>query len=284
MSASSLPAGNPTAEDPVAQTARWTAAARAAERLRADRLSDDPYAEALAGPRGAELLERYGGGGVLPYLAIRTRFYDDAITRLAADHELRQVVMLAAGLDTRAYRLPWPAGTVVYELDRPALLRYKDAELAAARPQCTRRTVAVDLVDDWRTPLREAGFDSARPTLWIAEGLLFFLPGEAVEALLRTVAELSTPGSRLVTDLTSAATLTNPLTSEFRDRLAASGAPWQFGTDEPEELLRRCGWTVELLVEPGQPGASFGRWPYAVVPRSVTDIPRNFLAVASRAG
>ncbi len=283
MSTTGSPAERAT-EDPVAQTARWTAAARAAENARADRLTSDPYAQALAGPRGAELLEQYGGGGVLPYLAIRTRFYDEAITRLAADHELRQVVMLAAGLDTRAYRLDWPAGTVAYELDRLALLRYKDAVLSAAQPRCTRRTVAVDLVDDWQTPLRTAGFDSARPTLWIAEGLLFFLPGEAVEALLRTVAELSAHESRLVTDLTGAATLTSPLTSEFRDRLAASGAPWQFGTDEPEALLRRCGWAVEMLAEPGQLGANFGRWPYAVVPRSVTGVPRNFLLIARSAG
>jgi methyltransferase (TIGR00027 family) len=111
-------------------------------------------------------------------------------------------VILASGLDSRAYRLPWPAGTVVYEVDRPEVLEFKTRTLAGlgAEPTADRRVVAADLREDWPAALRAAGFDPARPTAWSAEGLLGYLPPEAQDRLLDTVTELSAPGSRVATE------------------------------------------------------------------------------------
>jgi len=111
-------------------------------------------------------------------------------------------VILASGLDSRAYRLAWPAGTVVYEVDQPEVIEFKTRTLAdlGAAPTADRRVVAVDLRDDWPTTLRTAGFDPAQPTAWSAEGLLGYLPPEAQDRLLDTITELSAPGSRLATE------------------------------------------------------------------------------------
>ena len=111
-------------------------------------------------------------------------------------------MILASGLDSRAYRLAWPAGTVVYEVDQPQVIEFKTRTLAelGAEPTADRRVVAVDLRDDWPAALRAAGFDPAQPTAWSAEGLLGYLPPEAQDRLLDTITELSAPGSRLATE------------------------------------------------------------------------------------
>ncbi|HWD78188.1 MAG TPA: SAM-dependent methyltransferase, partial [Kribbella sp.] len=113
-----------------------------------------------------------------------------------------QVVILASGLDSRAYRLAWPAGTVVYELDQPGVIDFKTRTLAdlGAEPTADRRVVAADLRDDWPSAMRAAGFDPAVPTAWSAEGLLGYLPPDAQDRLLDTITELSPPGSRLATE------------------------------------------------------------------------------------
>jgi methyltransferase (TIGR00027 family) len=113
---------------------------------------------------------------------------------------VRQAVILASGLDTRAYRLNWPAGTTVYELDQPDVIAFKTDNLAAlgASPSAERRTVAIDLRDDWPSALKAAGFDPGQPTVWSAEGLLIYLPPEAQDRLFASITELSAPGSRLV--------------------------------------------------------------------------------------
>jgi methyltransferase (TIGR00027 family) len=136
------------------------------------------------------------------YQAVRTHFFDEFFTAAAAAG-IRQHVILAAGLDSRAYRLDWPAGSVVYEVDLPAVLAYKTATLDAhgARPSTTRREVAVDLRHDWPAALRDAGFDTARPTAWLAEGLLPFLPGPAQEAMFTAIHRLSAPGSRVAVEV-----------------------------------------------------------------------------------
>jgi len=111
-------------------------------------------------------------------------------------------VILASGLDTRAYRLPWPDGTVVYEIDQPAVIEFKTRTLAGlgAEPTAQRRTVAIDLRDDWPSALAEAGLDAEQPTAWSAEGLLVYLPPEAQDRLFDNVAALSAPGSRIATE------------------------------------------------------------------------------------
>jgi methyltransferase (TIGR00027 family) len=134
-------------------------------------------------------------------MAVRTKFFDDFFLA-ATQAGIRQVVILASGLDSRAYRLPWPAGTVVYEVDQPQVIEFKTRTLAdlGAAPSAERRVVAVDLRDDWPAALRAAGFDPARPTAWSAEGLLGYLPPEAQDRLLDTITALSAPGSRFATE------------------------------------------------------------------------------------
>ncbi len=200
----------------VGTTAVMVAAARARETESPDPLIRDPYARLLvdgadvgtwgdfldpamqdriaaADPDAAAIF-----ANMLSYQAVRTHFFD-AFFAAAADAGVRQIVILAAGLDSRAYRLPWPEGTVVFEIDQPKVLDYKAATLAAhgAEPTAQRHEVPVDLRQDWPTALRAAGFDPARPTAWLAEGLLMYLPAEAQDRLFEQITELSAPGSRV---------------------------------------------------------------------------------------
>ena len=187
--------------DPVALTALMVAAARAREHERPDRLFSDPYAAALVGEQGAGLLaevERASGdthGN--PYLSVRVRFFDDLLLEAVSSTGLGQVVLLAAGMDTRAFRLPWPAGTQVYELDRPQVLASKDAILQGmgAVARCTRHRLDVDLARPWAQALAAAGFDRHTPSVWLAEGLLQYLDDAAVGHVLSQATQLAAPGS-----------------------------------------------------------------------------------------
>ncbi len=200
-------------------TAVMVAAARARETEAADALIRDPYARILvvaADPRGwAKLLDPDMQERITPpdpeaaamfantlgYQAVRTHFFDRFFTEAAAAG-IRQMVILASGLDSRAYRLAWPQGTVVYEIDLPTVLEYKAATLAehGAVPTAERREVAIDLRHDWPAALKAAGLDSARPTAWLAEGLVMYLPAQAQDRLLEQVGELSAPGSRIAVE------------------------------------------------------------------------------------
>jgi methyltransferase (TIGR00027 family) len=135
------------------------------------------------------------------YQAVRTHFFD-AYFAAAAAVGIRQVVILAAGLDSRGYRLDWPAGTTVYEIDQPRVLSYKSATLTAhgVAPSADRREVPMDLRQDWPAALRAAGFDPAAPTAWLAEGLLMYLPAEAQDRLFEQITVLSAPGSRIAAE------------------------------------------------------------------------------------
>jgi methyltransferase (TIGR00027 family) len=135
-------------------------------------------------------------------LAARTR-YIDAFFAEAGAADIRQVVILASGLDARAYRLPWAAGTTVFEIDQPQVLEFKAATVAelGARPTTEVRTVAVDLRQDWPSALRRAGFDTGRPAAWAAEGLVGFLPPQAQDRLLDNITALSADGSQLVAEV-----------------------------------------------------------------------------------
>ena len=141
---------------------------------------------------------------MINYQAVRTHFFDAYFAEPStAGAGIRQVVILAAGLDSRAYRLDWPDGTVVYEIDLPKVLEYKAETLAGhgAEPTTDRRAVPVDLRHDWPQALRDAGFDPTRPTAWLAEGLLPFLPAAAQEAMFASIDELSGPGSRVAVEI-----------------------------------------------------------------------------------
>ncbi len=160
------------------------------------KLVDDDFDLAALEPDAAEGLTRFANG-----MAARTRFFDDFVLD-AARAGVRQFVILASGLDARAYRLPWPAGSVVFEIDQPEVIEFKTKALAdlGALPTTDRRAVAVDLRFDWPAALTEAGFEASRPTAWIAEGLLGYLPPEAQDRLLDQIAELSAPGSRVAVE------------------------------------------------------------------------------------
>ncbi|SED44350.1 methyltransferase, TIGR00027 family [Amycolatopsis tolypomycina] len=192
----------------VGATATMAAAARAIATRSDPARIDDRFAEPLVRAVGVDLLTRLASGETPPgdlveqvwidVAKVRTGFYD-AFFRESA---VPQVVILGAGLDSRAYRLPWPAGTVVYEVDRPEVLEFKTRTLAelGAEPAADRRVVPADLREDWPAALRDAGFDPSRPTAWSAEGLLGYLPPEAQDRLLDVITGLSAEGSRLATE------------------------------------------------------------------------------------
>ncbi|BBX94515.1 class I SAM-dependent methyltransferase [Mycolicibacterium boenickei] len=207
----------------VGATATGVAASRALASKQPDPLITDPYADALVRAVGLEHSIRLADGEVCvegdlmldrqrmcEQIAVRTRFFDDFFTAAGAAG-IRQAVILASGLDTRAYRLAWPAGTVVFEVDQPAVLEFKTGTLAGldAEPAAELHCVPIDLREDWPKALRDNGFDPAVPTAWIAEGLLIYLPPEAQDRLFDNITALSAPGSRLATEHMDAASLTD---------------------------------------------------------------------------
>ena len=178
-------------------------------------LIEDRFAEPLVRAVGHDFFDRLLNGEVsfeevdpaftvrraAESMAVRTRFFDHLFTDAGAAG-VRQAVILAAGLDARAYRLPWREDTVVYEVDQPEVIEFKSKTLAGldAEPTATRRAVAIDLRNDWPQALVDNGFDRSRPTAWSAEGLLIYLPPEAQDLLFDNITALSAPGSRLATE------------------------------------------------------------------------------------
>ena len=203
----------------VGSTAVMVAAARAGETEREAPLIRDPYAKILVTGAGtgiwefmldqsfvervaatdaesAAIVEHMGN-----YQAVRTHYFD-AFFADAAASGIRQIVILASGLDSRAYRLEWPAGTTVFEIDQPKVLEYKAATLAnhGVQPSAIRHEVAIDLRYDWPAALADAGFDASVPTAWLAEGLLMYLPADAQDRLFAQITQLSAPGSRVAAE------------------------------------------------------------------------------------
>ena len=203
----------------VGSTAVMVAAARAGETARDEPLIRDPYAGILVAGAGTGVWEALLDDSFVAkvadvdaeaaavfahmgsYQAVRTHFFDDYFTNAAAAG-IRQIVILASGLDSRAYRLDWPAGTAVYEIDQPKVLEYKHATLAehGVAPSAELHQVPQDLRYDWPKALRENGFDASRPTAWLAEGLLMYLPADAQDRLFEQITELSAPGSRVAAE------------------------------------------------------------------------------------
>ncbi|OBI79089.1 class I SAM-dependent methyltransferase [Mycobacterium asiaticum] len=198
----------------VGATATAVATSRAIASEGPEALLDDPSAAPLVRAVGIDTFVKLLDGelgdiddplvtrqAMKEQITVRTRFFDDFLIE-ATGAGVRQVVILASGLDTRAYRLPWPADTVVYEIDQPEVIEFKTRTLAdlGAETAAQRRTVAIDLRDDWPSALEAAGFDAQQPTAWIAEGLLVYLPPEAQDRLFDNISALSVPGSRIATE------------------------------------------------------------------------------------
>ncbi|MBU8809360.1 class I SAM-dependent methyltransferase [Mycolicibacterium goodii] len=205
----------------VGATATMVATGRAVASRDPNGLINDPYAAPLVRAVGIDVFTMLVDGKLdidavapeagarvranIDEMAVRTKFFDDYFVA-STEHGVRQAVILASGLDSRAYRLPWPHGTVVYEIDQPDVIEFKTRTLAdlGAQPTAERRTVSIDLRDDWPGALRAAGFDPAAPTAWCAEGLLIYLPPEAQDRLFDNIHHLSAPGSTVATEFVPA--------------------------------------------------------------------------------
>lgn len=264
----------------VAATGVLVAAIRARETEREAALFTDPFARRLAGEAGMAMLDRMiaeAGEQSTLEIVVRTRFFDEALLRAARPGG--QVVLVAAGLDARSYRLPWPADTTVYELDQPAVLEAKDERLAGARPRARRVALGVDLAGDWAGALTAAGHTADQPTTWLIEGLLQYFDEPAVRALFRAVDALSAPGSVLLYDVVGKTLLESPQLAGLLRSMAERGSPWLFGTDTPGELAAAHGWTA-VVTDVAEPGHTWGRWPAPPAPPEAKDVPRGYFVEA----
>ncbi|MEV0669078.1 SAM-dependent methyltransferase [Mycobacterium sp. NPDC050441] len=266
----------------VADTGTLVAAIRAEETRRPDRLFDDPFAHKLAGESGQRMLAEAvaaTGDKSMVQIVVRTRFWDEAL--LSAVPPVRQVVILAAGLDARAYRLPWPDGTTVFELDQPAVIAAKADVLTNDEPRCRRVGIGADLTQDWTDALRSNGFDPGAPTVWLMEGLLQYLDESAVRALFSRVDVLSAPGSVLLYDIVGKTLLDNVMLAAVREQMERNGAPWLFGTDSPEQLCEPLGWSA-VVTDVAEPGNKWNRWFAPAVPLDVPGVPRGYFVTATK--
>jgi methyltransferase (TIGR00027 family) len=270
----------------VGASATMVAAARAVTTRTSDPVITDPFAEPLVRAVGIDFFTRLAGGELQPsdvddettravqrmvdVMAVRTRYFDEFSAR-AARAGIRQAVILACGLDSRAYRLRWPAGATVFEVDQPEVIEFKTATLAelGAAPTADRRVVAVDLRRDWPAALWHAGFDAARPTVWLAEGLLGYLRPDTRNRLLDTITALTAIGSWLALD--AVPPLSPAHQNHFRQRIRMLIQRWQrhgfdvdmadmVYLDEHNDIARyldTCGWetnatsTSELFLANG---------------------------------
>jgi methyltransferase (TIGR00027 family) len=227
----------------VGATATMVAAARAIATTAENALINDPFADPLVRAVGVDFFTRLVTGELRPEdldsdsesvgmqrmtdnMAVRTKFFDEFFVS-ATEGGIRQAVILASGLDSRAYRLTWPAGTTVYEIDQPDVIEFKTRTLAelGAEPSAERRTVAMDLRYDWPSALIEEGFDPNQPTAWSAEGLLGYLPPGAQDRLLDTITELSAFGSRVAVE--SVPTIDPTDHEKAMERMKAASDRWR---------------------------------------------------------
>jgi methyltransferase (TIGR00027 family) len=273
----------------VGATATMVAAARAIATNADEPLIDDRFAEPLVRAVGVDFLTKWATGEIdpaefedneaswglryMPYaMAARTQFFD-AFFAAASAAGIRQAVILASGLDSRAYRLEWPAGTTLYEIDQPQVIAFKRTELSrfGAAPTTELKSVAIDLRDDWVAALTGAGFDPQQPSAWIAEGLLGYLPPEAQDSLLDAVTELAATGSMIGIEAIPDHSDINQ--DEARERMKEATEKWrEFGFDldfseltftgernDVAEYLDARGWRTDgipmsaLLAEKGYP-------------------------------
>lgn len=286
----------------VGLTALGVATFRALEAADPDPLIQDDYAplfvEAAGEPHFTGLLADpppLAGTPLVPgFMGFRTKFFDELFLSAVANG-VRQAVIVAAGLDARAYRLDWPTGTTVFEIDQPKVLEFKEKVLVEhdARPKADRRAVAVDLREDWPAALEAAGFDPDKPTVWSAEGLLPYLPGAAQDALFEQIVELSALGSRLGvesfvtgTDVKRFATIE----SKYFDKSLFGDIDLAelFYDDEradPVQWLTESGWSVQTF-SPAELASAYGR-SAPQLPDELTELwqqPRYLTAVCEPRG
>ncbi|MGX1886839.1 class I SAM-dependent methyltransferase [Streptomyces sp. NPDC055287] len=267
-------------EGGIGLTALMVAAARAIEAHRPDALARDLYAKhfveaARVSANWPVRLEQVPGGDADPlwgrlgrYFGLRTRVLDDFLLRQARAGT-RQVVLLGAGLDSRAYRLDWPADCTVFEIDQDSVLAYKHKVLDELRAvqRAQRVTIAADLRLDWAGALTAAGFDPARPTAWLAEGLLLYLPSTAEQGLVNTVDRLSAAGSALAYEVKlgtePAAVRDSPVYSAARRRIGVDLLALFDSEPRPDSAgdLTNRGWSTTVRT-PFDFTRHYGRGPH----------------------
>ena len=254
----------------VGVTATMVAAGRAMATKDPRGLINDPFAEPLVRAVGVDLFTKMMDGeldldaienaspvrvqAMVDGMAVRTKYFDDYFIK-ATDSGVRQAVILASGLDSRAYRLPWPAGTVVYEIDQPQVIDFKTTTLAGigAEPAATRRTIPIDLRADWPAALKAAGLDTSAPTAWLAEGLLIYLPPEAQDRLFDNITALSVPGSTIATEFVPGiidfdADRVREMSGPFREHgvdIDMASLVYAGERNHVVDYLRSKGWDVE---------------------------------------
>ncbi|MCV6968293.1 class I SAM-dependent methyltransferase [Mycobacterium bohemicum] len=298
----------------VGATALGVASARAAETRSENPLIEDPFAQVFLDAAGDGVWNWYSAGqlpaevieaepqlplqmqAMVGYMASRTAFFDNFFLD-AARSGIRQAVILAAGLDSRAWRLAWPDGVTVYELDQPRVLEFKASTLAehGAQPACNRVEVAVDLRHDWPEALRQSGFDSSVPSAWSAEGLMPYLPAAAQDLLFERVDELAAVGSRVAVEALGPKFLDPEFRARRRERmdriraLMADVDPqrdvprtdelWYF--EEREDVgdwFSRHGWSVTVTPS-DELMAGYGRQAH---PDVADAVPGNLFVAAQR--
>lgn len=279
----------------VGATATMVAAARAHATAAADPLIVDPYAAPLVKAVGINFFTRWATGELEPadvdiadapwglqkltdLLTARTRFFDQFLVDATTSAGIRQVVILASGLDARGYRMSWPQETTVFQIDQPEVVEFLTTTLAGlgVAPTADLRSVPIDLRNDWPAVLRRSGFDPAIPTAWIAEGLLPFLPSEAQDRLLDNITALSAPGSRLAAEIALVDSATFDEQTQVRmvsvtDRWREHGLDLELGDlgyagdrEDVADYLDATGWHSErtplrqLLANNGLPVPSAG--------------------------
>jgi len=232
---------------------------RARESVRDDPLFDDPYAAAFVaaappvfadGPTTDEDPELAGLEAAFEAaVSVRTRFYDEYLLA-AARSGFRQVVLLGAGLDTRAFRLSWPPATQLFELDVPEVLAFKERVLAqaGAEPGCRRTIIATDLREEWQDALQTGGFRSNALTAWVAEGVLPYLSNDDTHRLLLNITQLSSSGTTLALDQPSIPDDSLLARAQAMPAMENIASMWQGGlAGTAIGWLRERGWAVEAI-------------------------------------
>lgn len=266
---------SPTSSDPIAYTARIVAAKRAIEQSHPTPLFKDPYAAVLAGEEVENLLTKWRNTAQKQgrdfaevvikrtrYIAVRTRFFDDLLQSASPQLPVPQIVLLGAGLDTRAYRFSWPPNTHLYEVDAPTLLNEKTRVLETVTPGCYHHLIPGDLEQPqakWVSGLLEAGLNPNQPTIWLLEGVVMYLLEPAVHGLLDTLSALSAPGSVLGLDGVTRGSIAAAENARNADR-GRVVRHWQFGCDQPQRLLQHYGWTANVS-QPQEVASARSRYP-----------------------
>ncbi len=258
----------------VSFTAKVIAAGRAIETQRPDALFIDPFAEQLAGPEAIQeaipKLEEDEQQG-RPFTSVRTRFFDDFL--ISRSQNIQQIVLLGAGMDTRAFRMNWSPETHIYEIDQSDVLNYKESVLKGIDSNCNRHSICADLRKSlWPELLLEQGYRPDEPSIWLLEGFLYYLNEVEVHNLLTKIENMSMVGSWLGADVINTVILKG--SHEWAKY-------WQSSCDCPESFFNDYGWKASA-VQPGEEGAIFGRFTYQLPDRSVSDAPHIFFVLASR--